>query len=168
MPVSKELIDQLLRAATQAPSAMNSQPWAFAVIQNNDILKKISDRAKELLLSVLAEKPIMEKYRGALSNPDFNIFYNASTLIIIYAKPEGPHPETDCCLAAQNIMLAARDAGLGSCWIGFAQPLLNLPDLKNELKVPAEYMAVAPLVIGEPAGKITDIPRKEPEILFWK
>lgn len=167
-PVSKEQVRQLLDAAVQAPSAMNSQPWSFAVIQDAPMLKNISDRAKKVILSILKEQPLMEKYRGAMMNSEFNIFYNASTLLAIYAKPEGPHPEEDCCLAAQNIMLAAHALGLGACWIGFARPLLNLPDLKEELGIPAEYSAIAPLIIGYPAGNAVEIPRKEPEILLWK
>lgn len=167
-PVNKEQIHQLLHAAVQAPSAMNSQPWSFAIIQDAKMLKNLSDRAKTFLLSILREKPLMEKYRGAMMNSEFNIFYNASTLIVIYAKPEGPHPEEDCCLAAQNIMLAAHELGLGSCWIGFARPLLNLDDVKQELGIPAEYSAVAPLIIGVPNGDAVEIPRKEPEILLWK
>lgn len=167
-PVTKDQVNQLLTAAVQAPSAMNSQPWSFAVIQDPQLLKELSDRAKTFLLGILKEKPLMEKYRGAMMNSEFNIFYNASTLIVIYAKPEGPDPETDCCLAAQNIMLAAHSLGLGSCWIGFACPLLNLADMKKELGIPAEYSAIAPLIIGVPAGNAVEIPRKEPEILLWK
>lgn len=167
-PVSKHQVNQLLHAAIQAPSAMNSQPWAFAVIQDPEVLKSMSDRAKAFLLSIMDQRPLMEKYRGAMMNSEFNIFYNASTLLVVYAKPEGPHPEDDCCLAAQNIMLMAHNMGLGSCWIGFARPLLNLPDVKQGLGVPEDYQAIAPLIIGTPAGKAVDIPRKEPEILFWK
>ena len=167
-PVSREQVSEILNAAVQAPSAMNSQPWAFAIIQDAAYLKTLSERSKAFLLSVMENMPVLEKYRPAMTNEEFNIFYNASTLIIIYAKPEGPHPEEDCCLAAQNIMLTTHDLGLGSCWIGFARPLLNQPELKKELGIPAEYTAVAPLIIGYPAGKSVDLPKKEPEILFWK
>ncbi|MCX7780927.1 MAG: nitroreductase [Negativicutes bacterium] len=167
-PVSCEIIKMLLENAVQAPSAMNAQPWAFAIIEDKELLKCYSDRAKSLLLSAMSDYPQLEKYRGALSSPEFNIFYNAPTLIIIYAKPAGPHPATDCCLAAQNLMLAAHAVGLGTCWIGFAAPLLNLADVKNELGIPMQYDAVAPLILGYPADKGVYIPRQEPEILCWK
>jgi nitroreductase len=165
--VAKETLDTLLRSAVQAPSASNSQPWAFAVIQDADLLKRYSDKAKSLLLTRSDEQPLLAKYRGMLSQTDFNIFYNAGTLVIIYAKPEGSHPEGDCCLAAQNLMLAAYDQGLGTCWIGFAVFLLNQPEIKAELGVPKEYTAVAPVIMGYPQGDIPRLSRKEPEILFW-
>ncbi len=166
--VEKSAIDKILQAAVQAPSAMNSQPWAFAVIQNSELLQMYSDRAKGYLLSALEKNPLLIKYRAVLSKPDFNIFYNANTLIIIYAKPEGPHPVEDCCLAAQNLMLAAHSLGLGTCWIGFASALLNLREVKNELGVPEEYIATAPIIIGHPQSAVPDIPKKAPEIIFWK
>jgi nitroreductase len=162
--VERPLLEKLLDAAVQAPSASNSQPWCFGVIKDFNRLKGYSDKAKSHVLSML--DPNLEHYRAMLSNPDFNIFYNAKTLIVIYAKPIGPHAEGDCCLAAQNLMLAAHDNGLGSCWIGFAVPLFNLPEIKAELKVPAEYVAVAPLIIGYPASKLLQMKKNKPEILF--
>jgi nitroreductase len=47
-------------------------------------------------------------------------------------------------------MLAARDEGLGSCWIGFARPWLDLSATKAEPKLPERYHVVAPIVLGHP------------------
>jgi len=167
-PVEKEILMKLFSAATYAPSATNSQPWAFAVITDTALLKDLSTRAKSLLIESMREHPWLEKYRAALTNPDYNIFYNAPTLLIIYAKPEGPYPFLNCALAAENLMLAAHAYGLGTCWIGFAQPLLDQPELKREFGVPSEYQAVAPIVVGYPQGQTPPIPRKKPEIIFWR
>lgn len=166
--VEKELVEQLLNAAVQAPSASNSQPWAFAVIQDEKLLKEYSDRAKQYLLTVIDRQPALEKYRAMLANPEFNIFYNAGTLIIIYSRPEGPSPQNDCALAAQNLMLAACGLGLGTCWIGFAKTLLDLPELKREAGVPPEYTAVAPIIVGYPQGRIPQLKKDPPQIIYWK
>lgn len=166
--VEKDKLEKLFRAAVQAPSASNSQPWAFAVIQDKKRLKEYSDRAKEHLLAGIDQQPGLVKYKGMLANPDFNIFYNAGTLAIIFAKPRGLYPLGDCCLAAQNLMLAAVDMGLGTCWIGFARVFLDLPEVKRELGVPGDYTVVAPIIVGYPAGKIPQLGRDEPEIVFWK
>ncbi len=166
--VERAALEQLLAAAVKAPSASNSQPWAFAVIQDAALLKQYSDRAKSLLLTVISPDSPLAKYRAMLANPDFNIFYNAGTLVIIYAKPGGLESRGDCCLAAQNLMLAAHGLGLGTCWIGFAKALLDQPELKKELGVPAEYAVVAPIIVGYPQGRIPQLTRDEPQILFWK
>ncbi len=166
--VDRATIEKLIAAAVKAPSASNSQPWSFAVIQDANLLKGYSDRGKSLLLSTMTEDSPHAKYRGMLQNPDFNIFYNAGTLLLICARPRGLHSYGDCCLAAQNAMLAAHSLGLGTCWIGFARTLFDLPETKEELGVPADYAIVAPIIVGYPQGRIPQLTRDEPEILFWK
>lgn len=104
---------------------------------------------------------------GTLSNPDYNIFYDASTLIVICGKPLGSFVAADCWLAAENLMLAACAMGLGSCCIGFAVPVLNDLDVKRELGIPPAVTAVAPLLVGVPSGATPPVSRKPPEILRW-
>ena len=167
--VDRSTIEKLLQAASQAPSAMNSQPWAYAVIQDAALLKSFSDRSKQFLLTLLDQVPKLNKYKPALENPEFNIFYNAQSLILIFAKSHDPQHYEDCCLAAQNLMLTAHSMNLGTCWIGFARPFLNLPAVKKELAIPEGFAAVAPIIVGYPqVTKPPAIPKKSPEILFWK
>jgi nitroreductase len=167
-PVSKAIVRSLIQAAIQAPSAVNSQPWAFVVVQDKVLLKRYSDRAKILCARIFeaasTHKELMEK----LSDPSFNIFYNSGTLIVVCAKPAGQHPDWDCCLAAQNLMLAAHDKGLGTCPIGLAWPLFEQPDVKKELNLPADYVAVMPIIVGYPRAAVPPVARKEPEIRCWK
>lgn len=165
-PVEREVIEKLVQLATQAPSAMNAQPWVFAVFSDKARLEEISTRAKAIVLEGMHEHPALEKYRGALSKRAFNIFYNAPVLVVIYAKPEGPEPETDSCLAAQNFMLAAHNEGLGTCWIGFAKYLLDSAEFKAEVGIPAEYVAAAPMILGYPAVEHPPVPRKTPEVYY--
>lgn len=167
--VEKETVNQLLHAATLAPSAMNSQPWAFTIIQNTALLKNLSDQAKSYLIDhCMTQDSPLNKYHSILSKSDFNIFYNASTLITIYAKPISPHALEDCCLAAQNLMLSAHALGLGSCWIGFASPFLNKVETKKEFGVPESYKAVAPIILGYPHNTIALKDKKPPEIINWQ
>ena len=166
-PVKRQLIETLLNAAVQAPSASNSQPWAFLVIQDNALMRNLSDSSKQELLAKMDRIPGISRYRALLSNKDFNIFYNAPALIIILAKPEGTNPNEDCCLAAQNLMLAAHDLGLGSCWIGFAYAALNTQATKKLLKIPDEYRVVAPIIVGYPESAMPAISKNPPEILNW-
>jgi len=165
-PLDEATVNALLEAATLAPSAVNEQPWAFAVIQDKTLLKTYSDRAKKLSASQLTSTHA--DLQKLLRDPDFNIFYDAGTLIVIYAKPVGQHPDWDCCLAAQNLMLAAADMGLGTCTIGFAWPLLEQADVKEQLHIAQEYRPVLPIIVGYPAEAIAAVPRRPPEILCWK
>ena len=80
----------------------------------------------------------------------FRFFYPAPVLIVISAMTEGPWIVEDCSLAAEKLMLAARDIGLGTCWIGFAQGFLNTPEGKSVLGLPAAWVPVAPIIVGYP------------------
>lgn len=123
--VDEPTVQSLLRAAVRAPSALNEQTWIFAVVQDVRQLERWSTRAKALLLDAVATDPKTGHYRERLLDPGFNIFYDASTLVVIGSRVRGAYTDADCWLAAKNMMLAACDAGLGSCPIGFAIPFLN-------------------------------------------
>jgi nitroreductase len=166
--VDRDTVMTLIRAAVQAPSALNDQPWAFAIIQDARLLAEYSDRAKALVLATLQPGSPLGHFRDTLANPGYNLFYDASTLIIICAKPAGANSVEDCCLAAQNLMLAAYGMSLGTCPIGFARPWLALPEVKRELGIPADYAPVFPVIVGYPKGETPPVPRNEPEILLWK
>jgi nitroreductase len=103
-------------------------------------------------------------FQEILSDPKFDIFYHAPTLIVISSVAESPWAIENCTLAAENLMLAAHAAGLGTCWIGFAQTWLGTPEGKAALSLPAKYAPVAPIIVGHPKSATPPVPRKEPEI----
>jgi nitroreductase len=155
--VDEATVGELLQEAVRAPTAMHAEPWAFAVIQDRALLKKYSDLAKNALSSERADAAVAHPHAASasraasrLSQPDFNIFYDASTLIVVCARPLGPFVVADCWLAAENLMLAACAMGLGTCCIGFAVHMLNRPEVKAELGIPADVVAVAPIIVGRP------------------
>jgi nitroreductase len=168
--VTAVTIETLLYAAIQAPTAMHEEPWAFAVIQDKALLDRISVDAKKIALdaAVKADGHTVPHSVEILSNPNFNIFYNASTLVVIYGSPMGSFATADCWLAAENMMLAAYASGLGSCVIGFALAALNMPEWRKALDIPAQMIAHAPILLGHPAGETPVISRKPPEVLCWK
>jgi len=171
---SPERLDQttirsLLAAAVRAPTAVHLEPWVFAILQDTSVLKCLSDRAKPLFLEEVQRAHLDRGHAlDIFASPDFNMFYNAGTLIIICGKPMGPFVVADCWLAAENLILAACSIGLGTCVIGAAVPALNTPDIKADLGIPDQLTAIAPIIVGVPSGEAPATGRKEPEILFWK
>jgi nitroreductase len=166
--VDASLIHQVIDAAIQAPSGLNQQPWAFAVIHGRRRLHDYSVRAKRHLLAnyptAFEPHPRVQLYQ----DPDYDMFYGADTAIVIYASPGRLHAAEDCCLAAENLMLAAHGLGLGTCPIGFARPWFDQPETKRALGVPEHYQAIFPLIIGHPAGEPDPVPRRSPEIVCWQ
>jgi nitroreductase len=171
---SDGILKELLHAAVQAPTAMHVEPWAFVVVQDKVLLKRYSDRAKTMLLDEIRSGTELTKDAGAqarlramLSDPAFNIFYDAGTLIVICRKPLGPYADADCWLAAENLMLAACAKDLGTCCIGFAVPVLNTADAKHELGMPDNVVAVVPITVGFPRGSTAPVSRRPPLVLRW-
>lgn len=162
--VASELINDLVSAAVRAPSAMNLQPWAFLITEGRTTLSQFSERAKRHLLETMTPDSPIFHYRDQLSEPAFDIFYGASLLIVIAATSDAAQSAEDCCLAAQNLMLAAHGKGLGTCCIGFARPWLNLAEIKAELGIPVPYAPIIPVVVGYPKSGAPSVPRKQPEL----
>lgn len=165
--VDEATVRSLLHAAVKAPSAMNKQPYLFAIVQDAAQLKRYSEKAKTLLLARTVTDAKTSQYADRFRDPAFNIFYDASTLVVIGVAERGTYTDADCWLAAENLLLAACAAGLGSCCIGFAIPMLNLPDTKAELGLPPEGAAVASIIVGYPAVTAPPVPRHPPKVVSW-
>ncbi len=173
--VDEWTIRTLLDAAVHAPTAVHEEPWRFVVVQDRAVLEQISNRAKSLAATAEAHHGNLLKPPGAsgdgiaslLADPDFNIFYDASTLIAICADVITDFAVADCWLAAENLMLAAAAGGLGRCVIGFAVNAMNTGELKQLLGVPEQLSVVAPIILGVPSQKPMPSPRKPPVVLSW-
>jgi nitroreductase len=166
--VSKEAVDVLLAAAIRAPTAIHEEPWVFLIIQDAQRLQRLSEQVKKHFVQEAAHASLHfggNTLAQTFSQPDFNVFYNASTLIVICSDNPRPFAMADCWLAAENLMLAACSLGLGTCVIGSAQGALNTPEVKAQLGVPAGITAVAPIIVGIPAGETPTSPRKPPRVL---
>jgi nitroreductase len=174
-PLDEPTIRKLLEAAVQAPTAIHLEPWAFVVVQNAHTLQALSERAKALAVAEAQHHDLVKMPGGTppsdrlavLASPGFNVFYNAGTLIAICGRPISAYVAADCWLAAENLMLAACAMGLGTCPIGFALPVLNTPEVKAELGIPADVTVIAPIVVGVPSHSVPPVLRKPPEILRW-
>jgi len=162
--VTRGLIDALVAAAVHAPSAMNLQPWAFIVAEGRELLSLCAGRAKRHLVETIEPNSPLAHYREQLSDPAFDIFYGAPALIVIAATSDAAQSAEDCCMATQNLLLAAYGMGLGACCIGFARPWFNLPEIKAELGIPESLVPVVPIVVGHPSSTAARVPRREPAI----
>ena len=168
--IDQSVIRALLEVAVHAPTAMHEEPWSFVIIQDKNLLNRLSESVKERVRAEAQQSDSTGAKRtlDLVNEPDFNVFYNAGTLILICSKIQGQFVEADCWLAAENLMLAACSKGLGSCVIGFAVSALNTPEWKTEFKIPIDSVAIAPIILGVPGDVMSSVNRKPPEILLWK
>lgn len=184
--IPDDIIREVIKAGTYAPTAGNMQPWRFVVIKNREMITRLSERAKKLWLVWLDRlgeiaDPQVKKLANQMKMPEFNIFHNAPVLVLIFAaarasslqeafaaESENMLFRDDCAAAAENMMLAARSIGIGSCWIGFGLSLDSDHDTRQELGVPEGYRLMVPLIFGYPAKDSQMAPsRNEDVILNW-
>jgi nitroreductase len=166
--IDRFMIQSLVDAAIQAPSAMNSQPWAFCVFLDRRRIDDLSNQVKDWLLNQTLQAPseLNQALSEILTDPGFSLLHHASALLLILAKPSANQAVEACCLAAENLLLAARDVGIATCWIGLARPWFDLRSTKLELGLPEAYRVVAPIILGYPKAW-PDSPGRQSAEIRW-
>jgi nitroreductase len=163
--LDRATVERLIHFAVQAPSAMDLEPWAFVVFEGKARLRDFSEQARQVLLRTPGEGG--PKMRAMLSDPAFHIFYDAPVLVVICATSALSQAAEDCCLAAQNLMLAAHADGVATCPIGLARPWLNLPATRVALGIPRDWHPVFPVVLGRAREHPASPGRRAPR-LMWR
>lgn len=129
--VEPEKIDKLLRAAMQAPSAANQQPWEFIVVQDKEKLAQIAEASPYAKLA-------------ANSAVTFVLLANDKELKVPTAW------EQDMSAATQNILLEAVHLGLGGVWLGVATSNAVAENVSRLFELPAHIRPFALISIGYP------------------
>ena len=126
--IPKDVLDRILEAGRQAPSAMNRQPWHFIVLTDYKIKKDLS--------------------RGF-----FNRHIKDSAVTIVGCAYTGfidrKWSTISTSIALQNMVIAAWAMGVGSCWIGDFKE----DKVKQLLNIPDKWKVVALVSFGYPAEK---------------
>lgn len=159
--IKDEELQTILEAGRFAPSGMNRQPWTFTVIQNREMLDKINELCRNMLLK--SGNPSMEE---RAKRSDFNAFYNAPTLIIISGDKNVMTAQYDCTLALGYMFLAAASLDIGSCWVHGVTVALNSEDgrvIREELGIPEDYQVYSSGVFGYKAVEPPCPPKKKIE-----
>jgi nitroreductase len=175
--VPQSTVRALLDAAIQAPSATGVQSSSFVVVQDPRRLARLSELTKEQWIQQAQKDPELRLVAASgpehdllarCADPQFDVFYGATTLIAICARRPGPLAAADCWLAAENLMLAAAALGLGTGCIGPAAAALNSAEMRLDLAIPPVATAVAPIVVGVPAQAPEPLERREADVIAWK
>jgi F420 biosynthesis protein FbiB-like protein len=171
-PVTDNVLKRILEAATWAPSAHNSQPWGFVAIRDNAMKKKLAENMAFVWRRDFDRDstPIDEReMRIAVS---IDRISNAPLLLVVclltqhlskYAnerkwKCEHTMAVQSVAAAIQNLLLAAHDLNLGSCWM--CAPLFCQDTVRETLGIPEYAEPQALITLGYFEGSIEAPPRK--------
>lgn len=136
-PVPRELVEQVLDVARMAPSATNSQPWHFIVIDEPELIVQVG---KALTSAVTGS---MNKFAATAPVLTVVVEEPANTIGKMGSLLLSKHlPAYDLGIITSYITLAAADVGLGSCIMGW----VDEPKVKKLLGIPRKRSV--PLVIS--------------------
>ena len=142
--VAREIIEDIVDAARLAPSAVNIQPWEFIIITDTAMKKKIADIT------------------------DYGKFIAEAPVCIVVCCKSTKYYLEDGSAATQNVLLAAKAYGLGSCWVA-GDKKAYAETVKGILGIPKDYKLISLIPMGYPASE-PSIPRKRPlkEVIHWE
>lgn len=136
--ISHEDVIKLLQAARTAPSAGNCQPWHFYVVRDKTIQSAVAEAAGGRQPFILAA-PVMFIVCAEPQRNEKRYGVRGRTLYCIQ----------DTAAAIQNLLLCAKDLGLGACWCG----AFDENAVSGILRLPEERRPIAVIPVGYPANE---------------
>ncbi|MCX8074450.1 MAG: nitroreductase [Clostridia bacterium] len=142
--ITDEQLNIILNCAKNAPTGCNKQPWYFIVVQNKELIGKMS--------RLCFDENKKKGYPWYQNEDYYSPFYDAPTVIFVLRESKSNEwSYFDCSLATGNIVLAAKSLGLGSCILADAMTLFD-KDFKEtyytELNIPSGYVPHIAIAIG--------------------
>ena len=154
--IDEELLQQILQAGLYAPSAGGKQGVIFAVCQDKEVNERLGKikRANSNPHMATAKNYVSKEQPSIADDPKLiNAFYDAPTVITMFAPKNFLFSVDDCAVAAENMMLAAGSLGIVSCYIGqgwtaFADSYGQ--EVLRKWEIRTDYYAVMQLLLGYP------------------
>jgi len=156
--VPKGVVLKVLEAAGWAPSAHNSQPWRFIVLQDPKVKRELAERMAEAWAAdgthhgyELDERLIHKRTRHFTDTPV--IILACLTVDGLRKLPDKSRYMIEHDLAVEsiaagieNLLLAAHGAGLGACW--YSAPAFCMNVVRGVLKIPSDVEPLALITLG--------------------
>ena len=151
-PIPEEVLNKILEAGTYAPTGMNKQAPIIIAVTN----REMRDRLSQMNAAVM----------GTNTDP----FYGAPVVLVVLANKDVRTAVYDGSLVMGNLMLAAHEMGVGSCWIHRAKEMFESEEGKAILKdlgIEGNYEGIGNCILGYadcPAPEAR--PRKENYVYY--
>lgn len=142
--VSEEDVERLIDAARWAPSAGNIQPWEFVVVKDVETKRKLSEAA--LNETFIEKAPVVIVVCADLNRSSRGYGSRGKHLYSLQ----------DTAAATENILLAAQELGLATCWVGAFRD----NEVAKAVKAPRNLKPVAIVPVGHPAERPMAPPKR--------
>ncbi len=192
-PVPKELIEDILNQVVRySPTGHNQENVHFTVVQDQDILKKLSEECTNQVKNLIKtfEDPQRQEALKAAFPPALikkieevipafknhikdikqgkEVWHRGAEIIVIHSPKNALTGMENCALAACHIMLAAETLGLGTCSLGYITNFFNeFKPVGKIIKIPLKHFVGYTLAIGYPKAHYYRIPARKPVKVKW-
>ncbi len=128
LQISRDTLEQIIKAGMAAPTAKNKQPWEFFVVEDREPMVKLAQQL-----------------------PYGKMLSSASAAIVVLGNPEISNLwYLDCSAATENILLAIQAYGLGGVWTAGYPYEDRVANIKAALNIPDPYIPLCLIPIGYP------------------
>ena len=150
--IPEEILNKIIEAGSYAPSGMGRQPVIILAVTN----KELRDRLSKLNAAGM----------NSISDP----FYGAPVVLVVLADKNAPTHVYDGSLVMENLMLAAHDLGIGSCWIHRAKEVFESEEGKEILKslgIEGDYEGIGNCILGYADGEASLAKPRKNNFVYW-
>ena len=152
--IPRDVIDQIIKAGTYAATGRNHQGCKIICVTNPELRNQLSEVNRQI---------------GGWPE-DFDPFYGAPVVLIVLADKNWPTHVYDGSLVMGNLMLAAHELGIGSCWIHRAKEEFEMEigqQILRDLKIEGEWEGIGHCVLGYPDGDQPATPERKEDWVHY-
>lgn len=152
--IPRDVIDQIIKAGTYAATGRNHQGCKIICVTNPELRNQLSEVNRQI---------------GGWQE-GFDPFYGAPVVLIVLADKNWPTHVYDGSLVMGNLMLAAHELGIGSCWIHRAKEEFEMEigqELLQQLGIEGEWEGIGHCVLGYPDGNIPTAPERKEDWVHY-
>lgn len=152
--IPEDVLNKIIEAGTYAATGKNEQSPVIVAVTNRETRDKLSQANCKI---------------GGWKD-GFDPFYGAPVVLIVLADKNFANSIYDGSLVMGNLMLAAHELGIGSCWIHRAKEEFEMPEWKQWLKdigVECEYIGIGHCVLGYIDGDYPNPPKRKDHWVYW-
>lgn len=174
-PVDEELLRSLIDVARYAPSAHNSQPVHWLVIDGFDPVQQLAAIVIDWMrFAIRSEDPLaqlmhFDRVVAAWERGVDRVLRGAPHLIVAHGEADFRATQSSCTIALTYLELAAYAHGLGACWAGyFNAAATSYEPMQKALALPEGHASVGAMMIGHPKFQYHRIPLRSRAIIDWR
>lgn len=146
--IAPEVLEELLRAAMNAPTARNKQDWRFLVIRNKEALQTMTD---------------LQPYTAMMKEAACAVLVMSDTRLLDAVE----YAYVDCGAAIENMLIEAVHQGLGTCWCAVAPSQERIQAFRRYYKLAEWLLPIGVVAIGHPKESKEKTDRYDPQKISY-